>query len=558
MSVRFIRLGRFCVVCYGLFVALVATAQAEHRRALLIGNSKYPKAELVSPPQDIRAVGAALQKRGFVVTQAEDLTAEKMRSTIDDFVRSLPTRSTALVYFSGYALPESKANSPTADNSLLPIDGNPLHEGTVAGSQAGAAMLLGRLATHSGSAFNLLVVDGCYAHPGQDPMVPRGLVKFAKAPPESRILIAAPPSEVLTPVTEGLSPLAKKLSDELNSSKPLGEVLGGLVPASHVFNSEPSTNELAGSNTASPSAPAVFSDLAASASTAIAPPRELKRGTKAGDEWVNEIGMVFVWCPPGRFIMGSGPQQADREDDETQLDVDIPAGFWMGKFEFSRRERFVLAKNFGTYLSTGDHKLQPVNKSRLDTEGPPGMLTKLNEMAPAGWQYALPSEAEWEYAARAGSSTAYSFGDDPAELAKHGNFADRTLRESDSFGEIAKNWSPDVRPYFGDRQTGLFSYAHKTWTDGFVTMAPVGSFPPNPWGLHDMHGNIAELTSTPYHAARTPPDKFDDGVGWVTKGGSWLSKYATCRSAHRGQFTYRARENSVENYLGVRFIVKGK
>ena len=105
-----------------------------------------------------------------------------------------------------------------------------------------------------------------------------------------------------------------------------------------------------------------------------------------------------------------------------------------------------------------------------------------------------------------------------------------------------------------DRQTGMFSYAHKTWNDGQAETAKVGLYPPNAWGLHDMHGNLAELTSTPYHAERNPPEAFDTRLGWVCKGGSWLSTAKYCRSAFRGQFTFRSRENTTENFLGLRLV----
>lgn len=373
-------------------------------------------------------------KRGFVVSQLEDLTAENLRSAFDAFARSVPTRGTALIYFSGYALPTRNAGDPNADNSLLPIDGNPAQAGTVNNSQTGVVQLMNRLAAEGGSAHNILIVGGCIRHPGRAADAPPGLVKTAaRLPADTRIIFAAPVGEAPAPETEGLSPLARKLSADLNSPKPLDAILEGLAPTQ-----ESTLADLAA--------------LAKPASRVIAPPADFQPGIKAGDEWVSPLGMVFCWCPPGRFTMGSAATEAGRDEDEIPAEVAIPQGFWMGKFEFTRNELKALTKQAGAYLSTGDHKLYPLNKFRADF--PATLLAKLNETAPAGWQYALPTEAEWEYAARAGTQTAYYFGDQAAELGRHGNFADRTLRESTSVGEIGKTMN--TPPFVGDRQAGLF------------------------------------------------------------------------------------------------------
>jgi sulfatase modifying factor 1 len=517
-----------------VFAVLQVSARAEHRAALLIGNSDYPKAPLSSPARDIRAIGDALQQRGFVVTLLENLNAAEMREAWSAFAWSIPTRGTALVYFSGYALPLTKDGDPQADNALLPVDGNASNPGTVALSQTGLNRLLGALARDSGSARNILIVDGCYAHPAQAKAAPKGLVSPAKPAPESLVLFGAPPGELQEPAAQGLSPLAKQFSEGLLSGKPLDAVLAQLGSA------QMSTVE-------------DLQVLALPASRAVAPPTEPPASAKPGDEWVNDRGMVFCWCPPGKFTIGSPESAQPREEDETAAEIEFAQGFWMAKFEFTRREMAGMAP--GVYLSTGEHKLHPLNKihfgNNFQTAQVDQYLQRLNHSVPPGWSYDLPTEAEWEYAARAGTSTDYFFGNDPAALAQYGNFADRTLRESDSFGELPKNWKPKAPGivYFGDRQGGTFSYAHKTWDDGHATMAPVGSFPPNPWGLHDVHGNLAELTSTPYHPRRLPVEA--GTVIWgVAKGGSWLSTAAYCRSA------IRLSAHLPENGVGLRFILR--
>ena len=116
----------------------------------------------------------------------------------------------------------------------------------------------------------------------------------------------------------------------------------------------------------------------------------------------------------------------------------------------------------------------------------------------AGEEYRLPTEAEWEYACRAGTETAFSFGDDESKLGEYAWFTGNT---------------------------GSEQYAHK-----------VGTKKPNPWGLHDMHGNVWEWCSDWYDETRfygTDPVGLEEGSGRVFRGGSWWNGPDGCRSASR-------------------------
>ena len=135
---------------------------------------------------------------------------------------------------------------------------------------------------------------------------------------------------------------------------------------------------------------------------------------------------------------------------------------------------------------------------------------------PADWEYALPSEDQWEYAARAGTTTRFYFGDDIRELRKHANFADSS---------------------YYDTKDIYSNSAHRTMDDGFPQLAPVGSLAPNPWGLHDVYGNLAEWCDNR-----------------ATRGGSWVSSAENCRSAYR--HTFGDRDNEI--FIGIRFIIRKK
>jgi len=490
-------------------VALCGQARAEHRAALVIGNAAYPGAALASPVDDAAAVRAALERRGFVVTTIENADLKTLEAGIDKFTHSVPTRGTALVYFSGYAL--RGGQGPNADNFLLPIDAGVVNTASVQQAKIGVRWLLDRLRTMSGSTENILLIDGCYAHPKQNKAQDYKLAETPRFPDESLAIYAEQFGTVAAPAASGLSPFAKKLTEALASPKPMADVLEWIGGSRETKNP----------NLKGPVFPP---------STAIAPAVQPKPGLKAGDEWVNPWGMVFCWCPAGKYTMGSPTTEVGRDEEEAQREVTIADGFWIAKYEFTRREIMTLMKTH-TYLSTGTHKLQPLDKTRKDNVGQ--WLAILNaDATTAGWRYAVPTEEEWEYAARAGTTTAYYFGDDARMLRHYANYADATLYETDG---------------------GYYAYADRELNDGAALIARVGNYRPNAWGLHDVCGNLSEHCDTPYTSPKIKPNNYPNHV---IRGGSWLSQPNSCRSAARNYFSFGASENVVPNHAGYRLVIR--
>lgn len=500
---------------------------SQHGAALIIANAEYEETRLHTPLNDAKIVGEALRETGFHVTVAQNLTYENARSTLEKFCRTVPTKGVALVYFSGY-LRQSR------EHQILSPAGKPHYRD----NESTVLRILDTLSKLSGASRQIMILDGQYELP-KSFNIKDSIQNPGDLPPNSWLIYSQPFGSTIPPKESGQSEFSLKLASALKREKTLYAALQKVSPTQISTLEDPES-------------------LQKPLHKPLTSPDQLKAGRHPGDEWVNPNGMVFCWIPPGKTRIGSPESSSNREADEIQTEVSFEKGFWMAKYEFTRLEfthLFEYPNLRGTYLSTGDSKFHPLNKMR--PQNPKEWLTKLNASPPSGWNYDLPTEAEWEYAARAGSQTEYYFGDDPAQLYKHGNFADKSLRSGLSTGEIVKFWRKS-KPDRGDPQTGLFTYAHKTWSDGFPTMAEVAQFPPNPWGLHDIHGNLAELTSTQYTPDRSPPEKFDANAPRVTKGGSWLSTYPYCRSAFRGTYSHKTRESTTENYVGLRFILRRK
>ena len=246
---------------------------------------------------------------------------------------------------------------------------------------------------------------------------------------------------------------------------------------------------------------------------ATAGPADLWDGSKPGDER-QAAGVKLCWCPPGRFTMGSPPDEPERRPGEDQVQVHLTRGFWIGKYEVTQGDwkRVVgeLPGKLTAELPEGnDLPVGNVNFSQTEE-----FCRKLTEMArkagelPEGWEFRLPTEAQWEYACRAGTTTATAFGNSLS-------------RSQANFQGKPYNFGADDGPSLGKA-------------------ARVGSYPANAWGIHDMHGNTFEWCRDWYHAKLPGGDDLDlsstPARSRVRRGGAWTDDGWPCRSAFRLRF----------------------
>jgi formylglycine-generating enzyme required for sulfatase activity len=274
----------------------------------------------------------------------------------------------------------------------------------------------------------------------------------------------------------------------------------------------------------------------------------------------NSVGMKMVLIPAGEFQMGSGesaeetaaffkknydmdfPRADSFRDEHPQHRVRITKPFYLGTYHVTRGQfrQFVkdsgykadAEKRNGAFGWVPEKKTFEFNKDYSwrnagfeQTDEHPVVNVCWNDAVEycrwlskkEGKTYRLPTEAEWEYACRAGTTTRYYSGDDPETLANVANVADAT----------AKAKFPDWR------------CAIKA-NDGYVFTSPVGSFKPNAFGLYDMHGNAWQWCADWYGAeyyAKSPADDPtgpDTGDDRVLRGGSWYYWPPFVRSARRG------------------------
>jgi formylglycine-generating enzyme len=212
--------------------------------------------------------------------------------------------------------------------------------------------------------------------------------------------------------------------------------------------------------------------------------------------------MAFGWCPPGEFAMGSPREEKGRDADERRRTVTFERGFWMAKHPCSQRQwTSVMPENPSRKGREPDCPVDNVSWRDAVAFCSHALVTKA---LPPGWTLGLPLEAQWEYACRAGTPTPFGIGAGVSLNAQTANF-------------------DGSNPYGGDQAAFKWLYRNRT--------LPAGAFPPNAWGLHDMHGQLWEWCADFYN----PNDK-DDSRPRVLRGGSWIFKGFHCRSACRYRY----------------------
>ena len=253
----------------------------------------------------------------------------------------------------------------------------------------------------------------------------------------------------------------------------------------------------------------------------------------------------LVWIPPGVFTMGSPSNEMERFDWEgPQTVVTLKKGFFMGMYEVTQGEYLNVVGNNPSFFRTGASGMggaitnelrHPVeNVSWIDATNYSERLTLQARLAgrlPEGWEYRLPTEAEWEHACRGGTTSAFHYG--------------ATLRSG-----MANFYEP--MEY--DSSIGTISNHTRVFLG---RTSEVGSYQANGWGLYDMHGNVIEWCSdwsdfSGLHGGRViDPQGSQTGLYRVIRGGSWYSSARTCRSAN----SFNRQPDFRDDVIGFRVVL---
>ncbi len=510
-----------------------ASGQPEKRTALVIGNAGYSSGPLRNPVNDARTMAKTLESLSFEVTLRENLDQKQMKSEIQSFGEKLQKGGVGLFYYAGHGI------QVDGHNYLLPVGAAIEHEKQVAYEAVDMGAVLSEM-DYAHNRMNIVIIDACRDNPFARSFrsISQGLASV-DAPTGTMIAYATAPGSVAndgqgengiytgalikTMVQPGLKiedvfKQVRSAVREATSGRQVPWEASSLEGDFYFLRPPvmPAPAQIASMTPASNPPGAI--ERSASGATEE-PASRSEKSVRSIKTWKEPVtGLDFVWVPGGCYLMGSPKSEKARSEDEGPVHEVCVDGFWMSKTvvtngQFRQFHKEHDSKDYMGHSLNGDS--QPaVFVSWRDANNFSQWLTGQN-----GGQYIfrLPTEAEWEYAVRAGSDKSRYWGDDTSRACIYENVAD----------------------YTAEKQLGLKS-VHEC-DDGYAATAPVGSFQPNAFGLYDMLGNVLQWCADVYGVDsyvrhdRNNPQITDESMGQsrVIRGGCWHGSADSTRCAAR-------------------------
>ena len=522
-----------------IFLPDISLSAKSQKTALVIGNAAYKSSYLRNPVNDATDIAYTLKKLGFKVFLKTNADQRTMKESIQAFGRKLRKGGVGLFYYAGHAIQSH------GTNYLIPIGAKIESESDVEYEAIDAGRVLGKM-EDAGNGLNIIILDACRDNPFARSFrtSEKGLVRM-DAPTGSILAYATAPGSIAadgrgrnglytskllkhmtTPGLEIGRVFRKVRIDVVRSSQKkqvpwessslIGEfyfnpkrgiaVVGSTQKVDTGLNAEQERLEKERKELARiESEVEERKRVEAERKRIEAKKKNLlamsKRPSKAKSKKItNSLGMEFVYIKPGTFIMGSPLTEPKRRDNEQQHKVTLTRGFYMQTTEVTQGQwKAIMGNNPSHFGNCGDDC--PVEKvSWNDVQA---FIRKLNRKEGTN-RYRLPTEAEWEYAARAGSTTAFA----------NGRISERLCGYDANLD--AMGW------YCGNSNERTHRTAGKK---------------PNIWGLYDMHGNVMEICQDWYgeypSSSVTDPTGPSSGRDRVLRGGSWNYFIRHCRSADR-------------------------
>ncbi len=517
----------------------------DKRTALVIGNANYAAGALRNPANDAEAMAKTLTSLSFEVTLRQNLDQKQMKREIESFGQKLrKSGGVGLFYFAGHGV------QVNGHNYLIPVDASIQNQSQVEYEAVDMGEVLNQM-DWAKNRMNIVIIDACRDNPFAQSFRSLSLgLASVLAPTGTLIAYSTAPGSVANDgagqngiytgeLIKAMVQPGLQLEDVFKRVRlAVSDATGGKqVPwesSSLIgdFYFIPQLHERAQKTSVQPRA-------AAPAATTAPAPQPASRGENGAailKTWKEPVtGLEFVWIKPGCFLMGSPTKEKERSEDEGPVHQVCVDGFWMSRTVVTNAQFRAFQKDhdsgrFHGHSLNGDS--QPaVEVSWRDANNFCQWLTGQN-----GGQYhfRLPTEAEWEYASRAGTETSRYWGNDSSKACVHENVAD----------------------YTAQKQLALQSI-HQC-DDGYATTAPVGSFRPNPFGLYDMLGNVLQWCEDIYgvdayvQLDKNNPENIDESMGQsrVIRGGCWHDPPGEARCAKRRNGLPDTRSND----LGFRIV----